>query len=47
MVESGLKDSIHFAVTGKSWAVLRRHFSELIPKVGFGSVLCGMIRLKL
>lgn len=33
MVESGLKDSIHFAVTGKSWAVLRRHFSELIPKL--------------
>jgi len=25
--------SVHFSITGKSWAMLRKYFAELIPKV--------------
>ncbi len=33
VVDIDTSDQVHFAVTGKSWHLLKQYFPEVIPKV--------------
>jgi len=34
--------SVHFSITGRSWAMLRKYFPELVPKVSPAQYVCDV-----
>ena len=39
-------DRVHFAITGKSWHLLKQYFPEILPKVRFFFSQCYIARYK-